>query len=94
MGNPLSLVAGAVGQAPERLIYGEIAPNNPACPLPTTFNQPLYVVMADWDRTVFWKVTNWPCIHGNTLPAAGAECLLIYDNRRNLRCVWWDGVHT
>lgn len=89
----LNLLAGAVGQNRPQIIPANVAQNTASTPLPTSFNQPLFVV-SPMDDTSFWRVDDWTVDHGGTLPSAGAACALFYDAARTLRCVWWDGLYT
>ena len=78
----------APGQPP--VVYAQVSRLKP---VPTSFTDPLYVVFPyDPDHAI--EVTNWPVIHGATLPAGGADVAVIYDDQHNARVVWWDGVHS
>lgn len=83
----LALLQGAAGPQPPQIIQGNVHA------APASFNDTLKVEFPNWQTGYFWNVTDWPACHGATLPAAGAECLLLIDDRRNLRCVWWDGIY-
>jgi hypothetical protein len=89
MPNPLAFLPNAVSQPQQKIIWGQVSTNQPA---PTSFSQPLYVTRPAWNPDYNWTITDWPACHGSTLPAQGAECMLIIDTANNLRCVWWDGT--
>lgn len=91
MASALNLAAGAAGQPRPRIVYGEVSTAQPA---PASFAAPLHVVIPGWRADYFWTILNWPALHGNTLPAQGAACLLAFDDRRNLWCVSWEGAHS
>jgi hypothetical protein len=46
------------------------------------------------DMDTAWQITDWPQLHGATLPAPGAAVLVGEDEYHNKRVVWWDGVFT
>jgi hypothetical protein len=60
---------------------------------PSHFSDPLYV-QAPWNPNVAWTITRWPAIHGATLPAQGAFCVLLVTDNGNRICTWWDGEHS
>ena len=86
----LNLIPNAVGQAEPTQLYGEVSTTYPA---PQSFSDPLYVVQPDWNPTAVFTILDWPALYGAALPMPGVECLLEYDNQRNLRCTWWNGVY-
>ena len=86
MPDPLNLALSAVGQARPSLLRGRISTSQPA---PTSFASPLHVVIPQWDPDYFWTLTTWPQLHGSSLPAQGAPCLLARDDQRGLWCVAW-----
>src|SRR6516164_1129459 len=88
MPNPLNLLSNAVSQRGPTQVYGEIVD-----PLPSTFDDPLFVVMPSWTTAHAFELDHWPKCHGTALPAAGAECLLHWDSENNLRCTWWAGAY-
>lgn len=75
----------APGQRP--IVYGQVT-----APAPTSFNDPLYVVVPDWSTDFYYTCTHFPAIHGLTLPAVGNDVEVSFDNRHNPRCTWWDGL--
>jgi len=90
MSNALNLVQGAAGQPRPQIIYATVSNNQP---LPATFDDLLYVVEPH-APTVYHIISGFPAIHGNTLPTAGADVVLIRDNYRKLWCIWWSGSHS
>jgi hypothetical protein len=87
----LNFLPNAVGQQRPNIISGQVSLHMPA---PASFTSPLYVTIPQWQPGPYWTIVNWPALHGGTLPAQGAACLLLRDDRNNLRCVWWDGQFT
>lgn len=91
--NPaLNFLPNAVGQSRPQIIPAVVANNTTRTPLPTSYNDPLYVVNPSSEDN-FWVVSDWTVDHGGNLPAAGAACALFYDSNGVLRCVWWDGLY-
>lgn len=91
MANPLNFLPGAVGQSGPAIIHGIVSERKPS---PLSFDDPLYVVMPGWDTDIFWTIEDWPACHGTTLPPAGNDCLLAYDDAGRLYCIWWSGTTT
>lgn len=78
----------APGQPP--VVYAQVSRLQA---VPTSFSDSLFVVIPyDPDHAI--EIVNWPVIHGATLPAAGADVALVYDDQHNARVVWWDGAHS
>jgi hypothetical protein len=50
---------------------------------------PAFVIFPDFDPTKRWGPYFWQPRNDTDLPQRGDECLVIYDNRRNGRIVWW-----
>lgn len=80
------------GRAPgqRQVVLATVSTRQPA---PGSFTDPLFVVL-DYDPDHAIRVDNWPVIHGATLPALGADVLLIFDDQHNARVAWWQGVHS
>lgn len=78
------------GRAPgqRQVVYGNVSRLQPA---PSDFTDPLFVTLP-FNPTHAYRVMNWPVIHGATLPALGADVLVIFDDRKTVRVPWWDGV--
>jgi hypothetical protein len=80
-----------------RVVRGYISTNQPA---PTGFPTPgsqenlLWVIdpEASVDRPL--GPCQWNADHGATLPAQGAECVVITDNQEVPTVVWWAGAHS
>lgn len=87
----LNFLPNAASQTQQTISFGMVDPRMPA---PTSFDDPLYVIQPDWSSDYFFIINGWPAIHGVTLPAQGAEVLMIKDPRMNWRVVWWDGSYT
>ncbi len=87
----LNFVTQAVGQHPSNPVYAEVDVRKPA---PNSFSDPLWVVFPDWNSEIPFPCDNWPAIHGQTLPATGAPCMVAFDNHNNLRVLWWDGQYS
>ncbi len=85
----LNLIPNAVGQRGPQIIYAEVI-----APAPPSFTSPLYVVMPDWSVDFPLTITDWPAVHGSTLPIVGNAATLLIDSRGVYRCVWWDGSTT
>src|ERR1035438_9997960 len=86
----LSFLPHAVGQQRPQIIYATVSANQP---VPSSFSDPLHVVQPH-APTVFRTITDWPACHGSILPAAGADCICVYDDQQTLRCIWWDSPLT
>lgn len=86
--NLLGEKAHAPGQP--QIVHARVSTLQPA---PGTFNTPMFIVL-DHDPNTAYRIVNWPMIHGGTLPALGADVLVIIDDLGNKRVVWWDGVYT
>ncbi len=92
MPNPATvLLHHSVGQAQERLLYGEVSL---AQPVPQSFADPLYVVRPEFSNDWYWKITDWPACNGTALPIAGTPVLVVVDSRENPRVVWWESAST
>jgi hypothetical protein len=61
---------------------------------PQSFEDPLYVIMPQWQPSTFFIINDWVACNGGTLPTGGEACLLAKDDQRNWRCVWWRGVYS
>ena len=85
----LNFLPNAVGQRAPTQVFGQISDVYPA---PIDFTDPIWVTIPDWNTTIAFQIQTWPALYGQTLPFAGAECLLEYDNQGNVRCVWWSGT--
>lgn len=91
MPNILALAPSTVGQPRAGRIYGQVSTLRPA---PASFTDTLYVVIPQWHDAYCFPIIHWSACHGATLPAHGADCILVVDDQRNMRCVWWDGVYS
>lgn len=91
MTNVLNLMPNALSQNAEDIVYAQVSINQP---VPTSYSDPLYVVIPDADANEFLTITDWPKVEGSSFPTSGADCLLIADNRANWRCVWWSGLYS
>lgn len=58
--------------------------------LPSSFSDPLHVLVPNWSVNEYFTITDWPACHGSTLPSGGAAVVLVRDDQNNLICVWWD----
>lgn len=65
-----------------------------AAPAPTGFDDPLFVIVPSFSIDRPHGPCKWGAIHGTSLPAPGAPCLLCFDDRSVPVVVWWDGPHT
>lgn len=70
------------------IVTGVVSPNRP---LPARFADPVWVVLGDLSPD-HSQPMEWAPIHGSTLPAVGAEVLVVYDAAGIPRVVWWEGV--
>lgn len=85
--NVLQLLPNALSQPKTQILFARVSANQP---LPLAASDPLYVVIPDIDNDLYWKIhPGFWAPNGTALPAASAQCLLIYDNRQNLWCVQW-----
>lgn len=82
----LNFLPNAVSQNGARIFYAEVT-----TPAPETFTDPLQVVLPDWSNDIPITITDWPAVHGSTLPSPGDAALLIADSRGFSRCVWLAG---
>lgn len=89
MASPVQLLPGA-GRAPGQppIIYGQVSRLQP---LPVALTDPLFVTLP-YDPDHAFRFDSWPALHGVTLPAAGADVVLSFDDQHNMRVVWWDGA--
>lgn len=87
----LNLMPHALSQGKPSQIYGELSTVRPA---PRQFTDPMFVIIPEWNPDLVFTVSSWPALYGATLPSAGAECLLEFDDQSNLRVTWWNGVYT
>lgn len=85
----LNMLPNAVAQRAATAVYAEVV-----SPAPASFVDPLFVVMPDWSVDFPIVITDWPAVHGTTLPLVDDAVLLVTDNRGISRCVWWDGQMT
>lgn len=90
MPDPRHLLNGGGAPGQRQVVYARVSTLQPA---PGAFTDPLFITLPyDPDRSI--KIENWPVIHGATLPALGADALLVFDDLGNPRVVWWDGIHS
>jgi hypothetical protein len=88
MPGPQDFYPRAPGQRP--VAHATVSTRQPA---PGAFTDPLFIVM-DYAPDDAIKIVNWPVIHGATLPALGADVLVQFDEYKNARVTWWDGVYS
>lgn len=89
MPNPTQLLGTGSAPAPARaVVTGYISTLQPA---PTSFDDPVYVIIPERSIDSPYGPCRWPAIHGSTLPAQGAEALLAFDQAGLPIVVWWDG---
>lgn len=95
MPNPATIMArdhSTVGASEQRLVVdGYVSSTHPA---PATFTAPLYVVVPEHSTTVPLGPCDWGAIHGTTLPAQGAACVVVFDEREVPVVVWWEGAQS
>jgi hypothetical protein len=81
------------GHAPnpqDRIALGRVSTRQPA---PSTFADPLFVVFdSDPDHAI--KFTEWPRLHGATLPALGAPVLVVTDDQDGAWVLLWSGANS
>ena len=75
---------------PLQVLYAQVSTLQPA---PAAFTDPLFVVLP-YDPDHALRMNGWPVIHGQTLPALGADVTVVVDDQHNHRVVWWDGVYS
>lgn len=65
-------------------------------PAPSSFTDPLFVTIDDLDPNTAYRIdsTHWWGIHGATLPALGADVLLLIDDHGVKWIVGWSGVYS
>ena len=61
-------------------------------PAPTGVGAPLYVIVPEHSTQVPLGPCEWGAIHGSTLPAQGARCVVVFDEREVPVVVWWEGA--
>lgn len=59
-----------------------------------TFNDLLEVILPEGSTERHYGPCPFPAIHGATLPAEGAVCVVVFDEQNHPTIVWWEGVHT
>jgi hypothetical protein len=61
---------------------------------PTSFEDPIYVILPEHstDRPIGPLV--WPAIHGSALPQQGAPVTVVFDGEDVPHVVWWEGTTT
>lgn len=62
-------------------------------PAPSSFDAQLWVVLPDFSPDHSLPVT-WSALHGQTLPAQGAQVLVVFDDRGAGYAMWWAGTLT
>jgi len=78
----------ATPQPQRQAVSGYVSPNKTA---PAAFGDPLYVILPTYDPTRTWGPCKWGAAEGSTLPAQGAEVLVIFDDQNVPVVVWWEG---
>ncbi len=88
---PYALIPHAVGQQRPQLFLAQVSASKPA---PSSLTDPLYVVEPSRPN-VSLTIPEFPAVHGDTLPAAGATCVIqrSTDPGEPLRCLYWDGSY-
>ena len=66
------------GRGSPQLAYGYVSLERPA---PTSLTSPMWVIVPSHSAEIPILFAQWPQIHGATLPVAGTECLVGYDER-------------
>lgn len=87
MPSVLNMLPNAVSQQADQVFSGTVSSKKPS---PSHPADPLYI-QVDWNSTTLIEITNWPLLHGSTMPQPGDDVLLIEDDQRYLRCIWWSG---
>lgn len=62
-------------------------------PAPKAFGEPLWVIIPEYSTEAPYKCS-WAEIHGKTLPAQGAQVVVVMDNEDVPTAVWWEGAYT
>lgn len=90
MPNP-SVTVPNVRPAPQRLVVdGYVSTVQPA---PTSFSDPLYVIVPEMSGDVPLGPCEWMEGHGTALPARGAKVVVVFDEREVPVIVWWEGQY-
>lgn len=61
---------------------------------PLTFDEPVWVILPEGSTERPYGPCEWGAIHGATLPATGAACVVVFDEQEHPTIVYWEGVHT
>jgi hypothetical protein len=61
---------------------------------PISFDVPLDVILPAGSTERHYGPCAWGAIHGATLPAAGAECVVVFDEQNQPTVVWWQGSYS
>ena len=81
-------------------VSGAVGPSNALLTAPEGFptvggeTNLLWVVSPEYDLTRPLGPCQWGAIHGATLPAQYAACVILIDNEQQPTVVWWEGSHT
>jgi len=75
----LNLVQGAVGQNRPGVVSIVVAPDNPQTPVPTSTDDPLYLINPG-HASQYWVAYTWIA---TSLPSAGDPASLLVDNQNN-----------
>lgn len=78
------------GNRLQDIVSGYISTEQPA---PTNFNANAHVVIPSHNPEGSTALA-WPAIHGNTMPAQGAQALVAYDQNSTPFLIWWAGTHS
>lgn len=73
---------GTTGESP--LLAGTIA-----TPAPESFTDELWVLLPEFSDERPFGPCQWGAIHGAGLPAAGAKCVLAFDDEETPVVIWW-----
>lgn len=63
-------------------------------PAPKAFSEPLWVIVPEYSTDSPYKCSRWGAIHGKTLPAQGAACVVAMGSDGIPTVVWWAGEYT
>lgn len=90
-----SLLKGQAEPIEQRsIIRGHISNNRPAPTGFTTIGSQenyLWVIVPGYAPNVPFGPCDWAAIHGSTLPAQGAQCVLGFDEANKPIVLWWEG---
>ena len=75
----------------EAIQRGYISPTKPTI---KSFSESAWVVIPEGSTEHLYGPCKWPAIHGTTLPAKGAVCIVGFDEQNFPTVLWWEGAQS